>query len=66
MDECDIAAGHEQFFRNMAIEKARCGDDQPICTECIDCGEPIPLARRKAMPGCCRCIPCQEAFERSS
>jgi len=31
--------------------------------ECEDCGEPIPDARRRAMPGCTRCIRCQEKFE---
>ena len=30
---------------------------------CIDCDEPIPDARRKAVPGCCRCIDCQAEFE---
>lgn len=30
---------------------------------CIDCDEPIPDARRRAVPGCCRCIDCQRAFE---
>lgn len=37
----------------------------PGAEECEDCGEPIPEARRKAMPGCTRCISCQESLERS-
>ncbi len=32
-------------------------------TECIDCDEEIPVDRRRAMPGCSRCITCQEEFE---
>lgn len=32
-------------------------------THCEDCGEPIPEARRLAMPGCIRCIECQEIHE---
>jgi phage/conjugal plasmid C-4 type zinc finger TraR family protein len=32
--------------------------------ECEDCEEPIPEGRRKAAPGCTRCIRCQEHFER--
>lgn len=32
--------------------------------ECEDCGEPIPEARRQAVPGCTRCVRCQEKFER--
>jgi phage/conjugal plasmid C-4 type zinc finger TraR family protein len=28
---------------------------------CADCGEPIPLARREALPGARSCVPCQSA-----
>ena len=28
-------------------------------TECEECGEPIPEARRKAVPGVRRCVACQ-------
>lgn len=31
--------------------------------ECCVCGGDIPEARRKAMPGCIKCITCQEEFE---
>lgn len=31
--------------------------------ECIDCGDPIPKARRKAVPGVQRCVPCQSLSE---
>jgi phage/conjugal plasmid C-4 type zinc finger TraR family protein len=34
-------------------------------TECEDCGEPIPDARRKALPGVRRCLHCQEEFDNS-
>lgn len=30
---------------------------------CIDCGEPIPEARRLAVPGCTRCVECQQFTE---
>ena len=30
---------------------------------CIDCDEPIPEARQRAMPGCRRCIECQTMHE---
>ncbi len=30
---------------------------------CVDCEEIIPAARRSAMPGCVRCVECQEMFE---
>ena len=31
--------------------------------DCIDCGDPIPKARRKAVPGVQRCVPCQSLSE---
>ena len=32
-------------------------------SECMECGEPIPEARRKAIPGVRLCVPCQQAYE---
>ncbi|WP_251282641.1 DksA/TraR family C4-type zinc finger protein, partial [Enterobacter hormaechei] len=29
-------------------------------TECEECGDPIPEARRKAIPGVRQCIACQQ------
>jgi DnaK suppressor protein len=33
--------------------------------ECIDCAQPIALARLQAEPAAARCIVCQEAYERT-
>ena len=33
--------------------------------ECEECGEPIPLARRRAMPGVRLCLECQQEADRS-
>jgi RNA polymerase-binding transcription factor DksA len=33
-------------------------------TECIECGEEIPLQRQRAIKGVQRCTHCQELFER--
>lgn len=65
MDDCDLGSQHENLFRRRAIDKAR-GRKFPgqSRAECDDCGEPIPEARRKAVPGCTRCVACQEDFER--
>jgi phage/conjugal plasmid C-4 type zinc finger TraR family protein len=30
---------------------------------CCVCGEDIPEARRKAVPGCCKCVSCQMEWE---
>lgn len=32
--------------------------------ECVECGDPIPEARRKAMPGVRLCIVCQAALDK--
>lgn len=32
-------------------------------TDCIECGELIPEARRVAVPGCDRCIDCKQIME---
>ena len=34
-------------------------------THCEECGEPIPAARRKALPGVRRCVPCQSGRDAS-
>ncbi len=39
---------------------------RPGRTVCIDCDRPIAEARLKAAPFACRCLACQEAFERHS
>jgi len=31
---------------------------------CAECGEPIPEARRKSVPGCRLCVNCQEKRDR--
>ena len=30
---------------------------------CVECGEEIPLARRKAMPGATTCVQCQSGLD---
>lgn len=32
--------------------------------DCVDCDDPIPAARRAALPSAERCIGCQTKFER--
>jgi len=33
-------------------------------SECEDCGEPIPKARRRALPGARTCVACQSARDK--
>lgn len=35
-------------------------------SECAECGDPIPEARRQALPGVRRCVPCQEEEDRQA
>lgn len=37
---------------------------EPSATECEECGDDIPEARRLAIPGCKLCVFCQERSER--
>lgn len=47
-----------------AIKRARSQLPQgPGASHCEDCDEPIPPARRKALPGARRCVACQEAVD---
>ena len=39
--------------------RARLGQGESL-TECAECGEPIPQARRKAVPGVRLCVDCQQ------
>lgn len=66
MDEADYAQQNEAQFIKMRIDRSRRILNRPAneTIECVDCGEAIPKARRKAMPGCTRCIACQALFER--
>jgi phage/conjugal plasmid C-4 type zinc finger TraR family protein len=34
-------------------------------THCVECGELIPEARRKAIPGVCLCVSCQSEIEKN-
>ncbi|HCQ63881.1 MAG TPA: DksA/TraR family C4-type zinc finger protein [Rhodobacteraceae bacterium] len=40
--------------------RARTGPEGESAEVCVDCGEPIPEARRAALPGVKLCIDCQQ------
>ncbi len=66
-DDADMAQEKTDLLLNAGIEACRAKAD-PTCVvsgtgECIDCDEPIPAARQRAVPGCERCIDCQADFE---
>lgn len=69
MDEADRAQHEETAHRQAAIEAALPGTDgveqlrQNGVVICMDCGEPIPGARLRALPTACRCVVCQAERE---
>ena len=66
MDECDQARVFNDFHRDLAIsnrERPGVSETGESRETCLECGEPIPQARREAMPGCTLCIKCQTELE---
>lgn len=56
-------AVQEQIEASIQDELARIkrpATDRPSRTHCIDCEEPIPEARRQAVPGVTLCLDCQQ------
>jgi phage/conjugal plasmid C-4 type zinc finger TraR family protein len=41
-------------------------ESAPSLSECESCGEEIPLARQKAVPGVTMCIDCKQRHERQA
>jgi len=66
-DEIDLAQANDELFRQQAIQehfnRGIRNSMNSVATKCAICGEEIPEARRKAMPGCCKCIVCQSEWE---
>jgi phage/conjugal plasmid C-4 type zinc finger TraR family protein len=65
MDEMDRAQGHNEDFQSFALHHQQKNREPGNYTGelCLDCEEIIPVKRRQAVPGCRRCISCQEEFE---
>ncbi len=69
-DDIDRAQAREQQLRADALrdQARRAGlagkTMADSAMDCQDCGSPIPPARRWAMPGCVRCVQCQDIFEK--
>lgn len=63
-DVIDRAQRSEAMFMRQALERRkREHPDAQSAHECADCGEPIPEARRRAIPGCQRCMACQAGHD---
>ena len=59
-DLADVANDSADLFLelSLAARKTQAAVRDSL-TECLDCGDPIPEARRLAAKGCERCIDCQ-------
>jgi phage/conjugal plasmid C-4 type zinc finger TraR family protein len=57
-DQIDASVGDAVKLARSRLPE---GEGSSICEECE---EPIPLARRKAMPGVRLCVSCQQALEK--
>lgn len=61
-------AVNDQIASSIEDEIARVRSRMPkgeSLTECEECGEPIPEARRKALPGVRLCIACREEEDKT-
>ncbi|MBA3027455.1 MAG: TraR/DksA family transcriptional regulator [Desulfobacterium sp.] len=63
-DEADLAQGMERKYLRLSLKAMR-KNPLPLesKTHCEACGDPMPERRRKAEPGCRRCVTCQADFE---
>ncbi|MDA8428923.1 MAG: TraR/DksA family transcriptional regulator [Geobacteraceae bacterium] len=64
-DEMDRAQEINEQFQEAALAEHQRNRQRgrPAATHCEECGDEIPEKRRQAMPGCRKCISCQEAHE---
>ena len=63
-DFCDDASNLERLARQVALNNAGLKNtDAPSRETCAECGDVIPEARRKAIPGVELCVTCQAELE---
>lgn len=70
MDSADIANDNIDILTAARINSIRqrqqsTGDTSTGVRYCSDCGEEIPQARLRAVPGATRCRDCQDRYERT-
>ena len=63
MDIIDNASELEELHRNAALSRARLNAHATSATHCQTCGDELPEARRKAIPGCQLCASCKRIEE---
>lgn len=80
MDSVDITTANQDYYDQAQLHKLRIKlqslktnipgrtvtkADGSVTHYCIDCGEPIPESRLKAVPNTVRCLDCQSEYERT-
>lgn len=66
MDIIDNAQRTEEQARMSALNRAKAVSNRgPAREDYAKCGEPIPAARREAVPGCQLCVECQQEQDES-
>jgi len=67
-DDFDVEDFDDPFQRMLEAraEEARLRATLPSLTECEECGEEIPPARRELIPGVRLCVECRNAADRAS
>jgi phage/conjugal plasmid C-4 type zinc finger TraR family protein len=66
MDDGDRGQRITEKLRAWAVDMQlqRPRENHESLRQCIECGEAIEEARRKAQPGCTRCVECQAFYEK--
>ncbi|EAB7491321.1 TraR/DksA family transcriptional regulator [Citrobacter freundii] len=59
----DQASALEEMMRDHAIQAHRLNHSAVSATHCVECGDKLLDARRKAYPGCTMCVSCQGEME---
>jgi len=69
-DSIDRAQQYDEIYRESAITEhmaiRRIDALQAPALYCLDCGDKIDEARRRAVNSATRCVDCQSSFERRS
>lgn len=59
-DNADRATDCQAVFLREALAKRPQPAQGQSLSHCEECGQPIPTARRVAVPGCRLCVSCQQ------
>ncbi|ETO41271.1 TraR/DksA C4-type zinc finger protein [Morganella sp. EGD-HP17] len=64
-DEIDVSQAESDFLLSLRLS-ARAQFQGESAEHCTDCGETIPVVRRKSLPGVRYCVFCSEQREKLS